>query len=172
MELDIRKYSKLRMKNVWGSVVQRLDYWKKMRKRRRNNGGKEEEEEEHHIFLLYQHSELHRTMQLLSEMYGIPKLPGLEKRMKVGRQKERRKKKKRDAVAAAAAATTSERRKMSTMVTMGKEHESIAWDKEGTKTTKTQIGELEEEETTTWCKEEELLLSMFHSCFSDELMMV
>lgn len=158
MELDIRKYSKLRMMNVWRSVVQRLDYWKKMR-RRRNNGGKEEEEE-HHVFLLYQHSELHRTMQLLSDMYGIPKLPGLEKRMKVGRQKERRKKKKkRDA----AAATTSERRKMS---------ESIVWDKEGSKTTKTQIDEFEEKETTTWCKEEELLLSMFHSCFSDELMMV
>ncbi len=182
MELDIRKYSKLRLKNVWRSVGQRLAHWKEEKKKKvmrrsttrsrrpTHEGGGELEEEEHHIFLLYQHQELHRTMQLLSDLYGIPTLPGLERRMKVNGQKRRRKKKKDEDEEEKVATATLERRKMSKLMTMNKEMESIARD--GTNTTMaSRIGDDEDEETTTtWCKEEEQLLIMFHDCFSKELM--
>ena len=73
-------------------------------------------------------------------LYGIPTLPGLERRMKVNGQKRRREKKKEeeeekeeDKVSTA----TLEQRKMSEKIlTMDKEMESIARDDEdGTNTT-------------------------------------
>jgi len=189
MELDIRQNSKIRMKNVWKSVVQRLEYWKKMRRKKRMNGNRNNEEgddveegEEHHLFLLYQHSELHSTMQLLSEMYGIPTLPGLEKRFKdnSGRKRKKNKKTVTNETEGDVAVIVEEeteavqhegRRKMRRKMRRKKGMEQqmdLPIDEEGTNITAAVIGE--EDEPMMYCKEEEQLLSMFHNCFSNELM--
>ncbi len=64
---------------------------------------------------------------------------------------------------------TLERRKMSKLMTMDKDLESIARDDEyGTNTTTaSRIGVDKEEDTTTWCKEEKKLSIIFHDCFSE-----
>ncbi|KAL3757471.1 hypothetical protein ACHAWU_006678 [Discostella pseudostelligera] len=183
MELDIRQYTKMRMKNVWKSVVRRLEYLTSRERRRNGNNNNEEvdddeEGEEHHLFLLYHHSELHSTMQLLSEMYGIPTLPGLEKRFKdnSGRKRKKNKKTVTNETEADVAVIVEEeteavqhegRRKMRRKKRI-EQQKDLPSDENGTNTTATVIGE--EDEPMMYCKEEERLLDMFHDCFSDELM--
>eukprot|EP00571_Detonula_confervacea_P007663 CAMPEP_0172321238 /NCGR_PEP_ID=MMETSP1058-20130122/42782_1 /TAXON_ID=83371 /ORGANISM="Detonula confervacea, Strain CCMP 353" /LENGTH=361 /DNA_ID=CAMNT_0013036687 /DNA_START=173 /DNA_END=1258 /DNA_ORIENTATION=+ len=59
MEIDFRKYHKTELSKFKEEVVQRM-----------NN------KNEHHIFLLYHHRELNDVLKKLSDVYGIPLLPG------------------------------------------------------------------------------------------------
>lgn len=59
MEIDFRKYGKTELAKFKEGVVQRM---LKL--------------EEHHLFVLYHHRELNIILEKLSDVYGIPLLPG------------------------------------------------------------------------------------------------
>ena len=70
MELDLRKYAKVTLANFKRGVAQRI-----------------REKGEKHVFLLYHHLKLHQILHELSVIYGIPRLPGSDLRLKGRRPK-------------------------------------------------------------------------------------
>ena len=71
MEIDFRKYGKTELSQFKSGVVERMQ--------------EEGVDEEDHVFVVYHHRELHDVLGVLSNIYGVPLLPGSD-----GRGKEKR----------------------------------------------------------------------------------
>jgi len=83
MEIDFRKYGKTELSRFKDGAVRRMHY-------EDDGGGNSSEEEneggeERHVFLLYHHRELKEVLEKLSNVYGVPPLPGSN-----GKGKEKR----------------------------------------------------------------------------------
>lgn len=74
MELDFRKYGKTELSKFKEGVVERM-----------NRGNVTDSQREYHTFILYHHRELDDVLERLSEVYGIPHLPGSDGHGKVKR---------------------------------------------------------------------------------------